>query len=476
MSILIRHVSRFSLRQIIAIVMVSVMVCVLAPPSSAASLFQAADKSVRALGGHISSWLATAVGPLGSRASGGNRLRKGVRPAPPVSRAEREAQVATIDLNVARDIVLTSRQPLLLTATPVDQDGRTIHGVKAKWQSSDKRVVFVRKSGEAIAGMPGEATITARVGNKSATVRVTVVDGTKEPFGGKKRVDSKRGSQQQGVRHGTRLNANTAVAQKISRQQRRAHANSKLAGVPGVMPFIRDPNDDPLPDNETSSLYLTNNLIGTPPGKKKPGALTAASSLPVTESGNKNFSFGLPVVELAGREMDVSLGLMYNSLLWNKSTNPSDSSTWMTYDVDSGYPAQGFRLGYGQIEDQGSAGFTLTDSNGTRHALVYSSTNNYVTNDGSFINFVGGSGWGTLFYPEGTQVTYGAAGGGYRSYPTVITDRNGNYILISYVNGVGPRINTIQDTLGRYIRFYYDSNNDLVTITMPGLTGQSDCR
>ncbi|HET7287045.1 MAG TPA: hypothetical protein VFI71_06225, partial [Pyrinomonadaceae bacterium] len=241
-----------------------------------------------------------------------------------------------------------------------------------------------------------------------------------------------------------------------------------------MMPFIRDPNDDPLPDNETSSLYQPNNLIGTPPGKKKPGALSAASTIAVTESGNRNFTFGLPVVGLPGRGIDVSLALIYNSLVWNKSTNPSDSLTWMTYDVDSGYPAQGFRLGYGQIEDQGTAGFTLTDSNGTRHALVYSSLYNYDTTDGTFIHFNGGSGWGTLSYPDGTLVSYGAAGSGYRSYPTSITDRNGNYISISYVNGVGPRISTIQDTLGRYVRFYYDSNNELVTITMPGLTGQSD--
>ena len=179
-------------------------------------------------------------------------------------------------------------------------------------------------------------------------------------------------------------------------------------------------------------------------------------------------------MNLPGRGIDVSLALIYNSLLWNKSTNPSNGSTWMTYDVDSGYPAQGFRLGYGQIEDQGSGGFTLSDPDGTRHALVYSSANNYDTTDGTFIHFTGGSGWGTLFYPDGTRVGYGASGSGYRSYPTSIVDRNGNYILISYVNGVGPRISTIQDTLGRYVHFYYDSNNELVTITVPGLTGQSD--
>jgi RHS repeat-associated protein len=299
------------------------------------------------------------------------------------------------------------------------------------------------------------ATLTATAGSKQATVHVRVVEGTKEPFGGKKRIDSKRSVQQQ------------ALAKNRSRRQRRAHTTN-------VMPFMRDPNDDPLPDNETSSLYQPNNLIGTPPGKKKPGALSAASTIAITESGNRNFTFGLPVVALPGRGIDASLALIYNSLVWNKSTNPSDSSTWMTYDVDSGYPAQGFRLGYGQIEDQGTAGFTLTDSNGTRHALVYSSAYNYDTTDGTFIHFTGGSGWGALSYPDGTRVGYGAAGGGYRSYPTSITDRNGNYISISYVNGVGPRISTIQDTLGRYVRFYYDSNNELVTITMPGLTGQSD--
>src|ERR1051325_11480497 len=379
----------------------------------------------------------------------GNRERKGVRPAPAPTKAEREAKVARLELNVAPEIELKSRQLLQLSAIPLDTDGNAIQGLSAQWESSAKDVVFVRKNGEAVAGKTGAATLIAVAGNKQATIHVRVVEGTKEPFGGKKRIDSRR---------------NAPVAQN-RRRPKRAHV---------VTPFMRDPNDDPLPDNETSSLYQPNNLIGTPPGKTKPGALSAAASIAVTESGNRNFTFGLPVVGLPGRGIDVSLALIDNSLVCNKSTNPSDGSTWMTYDVDSGYPAQGFRLGYGQIEDQGSAGFTLTDSNGTRHALAYSSAYNYDTTDGTFIHFNGGSGWGTLSYPDGTRVGYGAAGNGYRSYPTSITDRNGNYILISYVNGVGPRISTIQDTVGRYVRFYYDSNNELVTIMMPGLTGQSD--
>src|SRR5206468_2956933 len=113
------------------------------------------------------------------------------------------------------------------------------------------------------------------------------------------------------------------------------------------------------------------------------------------------------------------------------------------------WPAQGFRLSFGQIEDQGSYGFTLTDPDGTRHALVHGTGYNYDTTDGTFIHYYGGAGSGTLYYPDGTMVSYGAGGGGYRIYPIKITDRNGNYILISYAgaNGVGPKISSIQDTL-----------------------------
>jgi hypothetical protein len=200
------------------------------------------------------------------------------------------------------------------------------------------------------------------------------------------------------------------------------------------------PSYDPLPDTETNSLYEAVNAVGNQPGKTKPGAMTPSAATDGNENGNSNFSFALPVVSLPGRGIDASLSLNYHSQLWNKSTDGS-SQTWLTYNVDSDWPAPGFRLGFGQIEDQGSSGFTLTEANGTRHALVYSSAYNFDTNDGTFIHYVGGSGWGVLFYPDGTQVTYGAAGSGYRFYPTRITDPNGNYIDISYAgtNGAGPK-------------------------------------
>lgn len=386
------------MRQLIAIALIVTLCGMLVPVPVSAAVLQVTERKLSGLGNGAWSWMQSVIGMFNRGANQGNREQKGVRPAPAPTKEELEARVAALEVNPANEVTIQSRQPLIFTAIPLDQEGNTIHGLRPVWRSSDKQVIFIKHNGEAVAGKPGQATVMARIGSKVTGVRVAVVEGAKEPFGGKKKVDSTR-TPQATVRGSDRL-----VAQKVNAKQKRAHAVSKLTNRTGVMPFIRDPNDDPLPDNETSSLYQPNNLIGTPPGKKKPGALTAASAVPVTESGNKNFSFSLPVVNLPGRGVDASLSLIYNSLLWNKSTNPNDSSTWMTNDVDSGYPAQGFRLGFGQIEDQGSAGFTLNDADGTRHALVYSSQYNYDTTDGTFIHFTGGSGWGTLLYPDGTMV------------------------------------------------------------------------
>jgi RHS repeat-associated protein len=404
------------------------------------------------------------------------QLTPGVTPQAPPTKAEHEARVASIRINPADNVTLQSRQPLIFTAVAHDSEGKTVHGLRAEWESSSRQVVFVKKNGEALAGKPGTATLVARVGRVTQSVRVTVVQGTRGEFGGKKRINSTRAERQIG------RSSYDSSASKVARQawsKRRHHnrqrLNAKFVKVGRSVPLmpLRDPFDDPLPDDETDSLYLAPNAIGSPPGKKKLGAMTAASATGGSENGNKNFSFALPVGDLPGRGIDAALALVYNSLAWHKST--SGSSTYVTYDVDSGWPSAGFRMGFGQIEDQGSFGFTLTEADGTRRALAYSSAYNYDTKDGSFIHFYGGSGWGTLYYPDGTRVTYGAAGGGYRSYPTRITDRNGNYLDISYRSNVGPKLDTITDTLARSIQFHYEaSNGDLVSITQPALGGGSD--
>jgi RHS repeat-associated protein len=404
----------------------------------------------------------------------------GVKPRPPESKVDREGRVASLRMNPAGSVELQSRQTRLFTAIPLDLGGTPIQGLHAEWESSDNQVIFIKKTGQAITGKPGSTTLTARAGRVSETVFITVVEGTNDPFGGKKKADSKRSrsiTQDSSQRTIRKTSARHATIASKRHHRKKAGASSRRDRMKPVLafPFMpsRPPDEDPLPDGETNSLYQASNAVGSPPGKTKPGASTPAAATQGTEHGNQNFTFALPVVGSAGRGPDISLSLVYNSQLWNKSTDTSNNSTWMTYDVDSGWPAQGFRLGFGQIEDQGSSGFTLTDPDGTRHALVHDTGYNYDTTDGTFIHYYGGAGSGTLYYTDGTIVSYGAGGGGYRIYPTRITDRNGNYIEISYAgtNGAGPQISSITDTLERHTCFYYASNGDLVTVTAPGLNG-----
>jgi RHS repeat-associated protein len=460
----------------------------------AAAMFQAASDhlSLRRMNGlHLLAWPGSlaALRAGASQESGQNRgmpttptSAPAVRPQRSETKAARESKVASILINPDREVILQSREPMVFSANPVDGQGNPIHGLQVEWESSDKQVVFVTSNGQATAGKPGRAILTARAGKAKEKVRVTVIEGVREKFGGKKKENSKR-QRPRSSRNMSDFGNLNAVANfesnKLKGGERKRHAahaqfRARRSWLQPIIP-LRDQMDDPLPDDETPSLYSAANSVGSPPGKKTPGALTAAAAIDSTESpSSENFSFALPMVSLPGRGLDVSLSLIYNSRTFNKSVDSWDGSTWMTYDVDSGWPAAGFRLGYGQIEDQGSFGFTLTDADGTRHALAYTSPYNYDTTDGTFIHFYGGRGWGSLYYANGTRVDYGAAGGGYRSYPTKIVDRNGNYILIGYVGGIGPKIASVTDTLERHVYFYYASNGDLVTITSPGLTGQAE--
>jgi RHS repeat-associated protein len=393
----------------------------------------------------------------------------GVKPAPPETKAEKEARVASIVVSPRNEVTMMSRESKIFTGIPVDNQGGTVQGLMCEWRSTNNQVIFIRKNGMAVAGNSGTAELIVQAGNKSRRVNVTVVSNpSNEKYPGKKKqTDSARTGGGIAGKNGTgSVVPNTTSGRKL------AHA-SRLYSPAAPMP-IRNPNEDPLPDNETASLYDQTNLVGHPEGKLKAGASTASVANASMENGNKNFNFGLPVMSLGGRGIDVSLGLVYNSQLWHKSASPSTSQTWLTYDVDSGYPAQGFRLGFGQVEDQGSAGYTLVDADGTRHALTLVSGYEYKSNDGTFIKFLGTGGFGTVYQADGTIITYGCAGGGDRMYPTIINDVNGNYITITYLDDVGPRIDTITDTMGRYIRFYYDSNDELVTITVPGFSGGSD--
>jgi RHS repeat-associated protein len=400
-------------------------------------------------------------------------------PLLPQSKADREVKVARVEVKPQSDAVLQVEQPIVLAAIPLDKDGNAIQGLVADWESSDESIVKITKSGHAVAINPGKARLTASAGNKKDVLNITVVSSTGK-FGGPKPDSTKAvSSPRKDSREAGLVVARLRTAQQRGLAQRAHNAYTFASPLP-----LRSPDQDPLPDDETGSLYAPGNSVGTPSGRTTPGAQTPPAAVNGTEMpGSNNFTFGLPVVSLPGRGMDVSLSLVYNSLLWNKSTSFLGNHPRLTYDVDSGWPAPGWRLGYGQIESQGSSGLTLLDPSGTRHQLVKVNPSNpddynYETTDGTFIRFNGGPGWGTATYTDGSRIQYGATGNngqpsGPRSYPVKITDASGNYIQITYVNNQGPQISSVQDTLGRYVQFNY-SSNELVSITAPGYAYQAD--
>lgn len=226
--------NRRSPKRFIAIGLVLSLGSLLVPVPVQAAMSQNVEQRLSAAVRESWSWWEVAIGAWRGQE---NRVRKGVRPVPEEGKEEREARVASLEINPGNEVTLQSHEPLMFTAISLDAAGNTVHGVRPLWGSSDQQVIFIKKNGEAVAGKPGTAVVMARVRNQQASVRVTVVEGTKEPYGGKKKVDSTRNTPDQAA---ASHRANTAaLARDTNSKRKRAHAR-KLIGSAGVMPFIRN--------------------------------------------------------------------------------------------------------------------------------------------------------------------------------------------------------------------------------------------
>lgn len=279
------------------------------------------------------------------------------------------------------------------------------------------------------------------------------------------------------------------------------------------------------------------NYVGRANGRIAKGADESPAAVSGGETpGSANFNFSIPVLNMPGRGVSTGLALNYNSRLWTKarvydvysypsschwqqcSGTVSPTVVWhweMIYNLDAGWPSPGFNLGFGKLVEGPAysisaqpgqpfqvlwGSYTLVEPDGTRRVL-YSpggpdSQNYYEAWDGSFITlrFVSpptqGPRIGIVTYSDGTQVEFATYGNQYEGYsgftapeytgalyPTKIRDRNGNYISISYVNdihGIDGRMASIQDTMGRNIKFNYDGSRRLVSITAPHADGVNE--
>ena len=178
---------------------------------------------------------------------------------------------------------------------------------------------------------------------------------------------------------------------------------------------------------------------------------------------SQNYNWNLPLLGLPGRAgMDLGLALSYNSLVWTKNSN----GNYVTFDDDHGFPSPGFRLGFPVIQpmytnsEVGKDAFLMIGTDGGRTELRRVSTSAlFEAADSSHLLL--DSTTMTVWASDGTQLSYVWMNSEYNC--TQINDRNGNYITVNYTPF--GRIDTVVDTLARSIKFNYDANGLLASIT-----------
>lgn len=399
------------------------------------------------------------------------------------SKTALEGKVAKLKTELPNKLELYSRQRMSLPIIPADSKGNPIHGLKAEAESSDKKVAMVTKDGFIIAGNPGRTDITVRVGNQTLMFSVTVVPAPKiKKPEEKQKISSRRLGGARGMNAAWNPNERL-TAQFASTSFAATKAKSAAAVQYG----------GPPPSYQTTRIYDT----GRPALRTENGASTPAAATGGTERpGSANFTFAVPLVNLAGRGPSVNLGPFYNGLVWKKSGTDYyfDNESWL---------APGFRLGYGKMSviesnypPYSSILWPLDsiDADGTHRQYEQKASGIFEATDGTFTQFIDPTPYsyhsvsyiGTVVTANGSRVDYGAGeqtysvpvGSSYYSrgldaYPIKITDRNGNYIKINYVSGVGPKIASIQDSLGRYVTFNYAAG-ELISITAPGYANGDD--
>lgn len=359
-------------------------------------------------------------------------------------------------------LTLQRGQEAVFSAVAFDSNDDALSGINFRWTTIDP--LSDRVGGSILnsvykADRIGSFIVRASAGGRESEVRVTVVPETGiRPPGTPTRMTSSR----------TGLGPIIATTEDTPvKNPRRTTKNAPVEGE------NNDGVDGLLSEHGWDN---TNWTFADDPGNQ-PGNPTGAAA--DDGAGNGNFQISAPVISLPGRGIDLALNLNYNSRLWNKAASQ------IKYDIDRGWPAPGWSLGFGKIMFMGTdGGCMLIDADGTRHGYTggvssWSTGMTFTghTADGTFVDYgcnftYGGQGSGWAKLPNGTNISFSTPGGGGDIvYPTRITDAQGNYLTVTY-NQSGE-INTVTDTLGRVITFHYDSStNRLIEIRAPRMTDQ----
>jgi RHS repeat-associated protein len=306
----------------------------------------------------------------------------------------------------------------------------------------------------------------------------------------------------------------TSAALKIGTENRKAPNSVSKAGVSAKNSTSATALlVSQLPDSERESIYSYENNLGSPAGQVEMDSPNEAAATKIRHrAGIANFSFGVSLASLTGRGIDAGAAMTYNSRTWNQSCTQYDSSgncaqKHFTYDVEQSWIAPGFSTGFGYLESSVQPLYYngsiysyktiptgLIEPDGTRRQLYCrevsgSACLGFETSDGSFIRISGevvgsnpASATFNAVYPDGSKVYYAGAfgSGNYRKhYPVVLQDNNGNRVRVAYKSDQSGRIDYINDTLNRVIKFHYGTDaagnaNKLVAVTIPGMNANQE--
>ncbi len=305
--------------------------------------------------------------------------------------AERIARVSTIRITPYKFVGYIG-ETQTFTAVGADSTGQVVHGVRFSWETSNQDKIQIDEAGRATFLQPGLVHIICRAGSAEARAFV-LVRPTRRPI---------------------QTDLEWRLDQGSLQDSMIGHLNTDnlLASMLDYLPVAVGPQGGGSANDIGSAAAVS--AVGTPPFT--PQEQTRLG--PVMPQ--QNFNIGIPVVSLGGRGLAANLTLYYNSNVWGARFDPILNTTVYTFDPIQSWPSPGFTLGFGRIiyydwqydpTYTGTYSLMLIDPNGTRHSLgrgPQSNTATYQTSDGTHITYVGSvTGGGTLYYQDGTKVTYG---------------------------------------------------------------------
>ncbi|MBP6823262.1 MAG: hypothetical protein KA368_17055, partial [Acidobacteria bacterium] len=345
------------------------------------------------------------------------------------------------------------------TAVARDKNGMAIPGAAFIWSGNDQgrnRSLTISQKGEFLARVAGVYQIRAESGVHQDQVKVNVTGG--DARGREVRPQRLIDVSSRDLPKISQLNpSNKPPKQPTNKVPSGFSSRVGSSFVPMGLPAGADTKAKTPSKSVTRATALlpdptewneTNIQLADDPGRER--APVVPNRVSSAGAGSGNFSFSAPLVSMAGRGLNLSLALNYNSRLWNRIGNE------MVFNIDKDWPTPGFSLGFGKIVGTGDVGgYMIVEADGLHRpqqgqTATYSAKQEYSarTLDGSFIDYFveadtlaagGAPRTATAKLPNGTIIQYGARGQD-SIYPTRITDASGNYITVAYRNNAGPQI------------------------------------